>query len=193
MVYEEIRPLQDSSLAGIAPWRSNGRAVMRSTDAGVSWTDMTADTEGQLEPGRHQYEQMHPDQHAIVFDPTDTKIAFVGSDGGVVRTDGAFDDLSAEGDHPAREITTEDPDQKAADLADCHQWLSKVPHRIIEMNDGLGDLQFVSLPSDPSEQQGNLRGGTQDNGTFSFSATLTADRQWFESVNGDGAASGFDV
>jgi hypothetical protein len=34
MVYEEIRPLQDQSLIGVAPNRSIGRAVMRSTDAG---------------------------------------------------------------------------------------------------------------------------------------------------------------
>ena len=30
---------------------------------------------------------MHPDQHAIVFDPENPAIAFVGSDGGVVRVD----------------------------------------------------------------------------------------------------------
>jgi hypothetical protein len=194
MVYEEIRPLQDSSLVGVAPWRSNGRAVMRSTNAGVAWTDMTADTEGQLQPGRHQYEQMHPDQHAIVFDPTNPAIAFVGSDGGVVRTSGTFDDMSAECDDPAREIVTEtDAAKKAADLADCHQWLSSVPHRIVNLNDGLADLQFVQLSVDPKDPLGDLLGGTQDNGTFSYSATLTPQRSWFESVNGDGAASGFDV
>ena len=174
MVYEEIRPLQDSSLKGIAAWRSNGRAVMRSTTAGASWTDMTADTEGALQPGKHQYEQMHPDQHAIVFDPGNSGIAFVGSDGGVVRTDGTFDDMSAECDQPAREIVTEtDADQKTADLADCHQWLSSVPHRIVNLNDGLADLQFVQLSTDPKNPLGDLLGGTQDNGTFSYSATLT--------------------
>jgi hypothetical protein len=193
MVYEEIRPLQDSSLRGIAAWRSNGRAVMRSTTAGVSWTDMTADTEGALQPGKHQYEQMHPDQHALAFDPTDSKIAFVGSDGGVVRTDGTFDDMSGECDQPAREIVTETDDaQKAADLADCHQWLSSVPHRIVNLNDGLATIQFVQLSADPKDPRGDLLGGTQDNGTFSYSATLTPERSWFESVNGDGAASGFD-
>jgi hypothetical protein len=194
MVYEEIRPLQDASLEGIAPWRSNGRAVMRSSNAGVSWKDMTADSEGQLQPGRHEYEQMHPDQHAIVFDPTNSKVAFVGSDGGVVRTDGTFDDMSAECDDPAREIVTEtDPVQKAADLQDCHSWLSSVPHRIINLNDGLADMQFVQLSVDPKDPLGDLLGGTQDNGTFSYSATLSPGRSWFESVNGDGAASGFDV
>src|SRR3954447_2249835 len=149
MVYEEIRPLQDQTLQGIAPWRSNGRAVMRSEDAGVHFTDMTADTEGKLEPGAHHYEQMHPDQHAIAFDPVDTSIAFVGSDGGVVRTDGAFSDMSAECDDPAREI------EAPEDLADCKQWLKKVPHRIVNMNDGLADLQFVQLVADPSDPLGD--------------------------------------
>jgi hypothetical protein len=194
MVYEEIRPLQDQSLQGLAAWRSNGRAVMRSQDAGVHFTDMTADTEGTLQPGHHDFEMMHPDQHAIAFDPANTDIAFVGSDGGVVRTDGTWDDMSAECDDPAREITTEDdPAQKAADLADCHHWLSRVPHRIVNMNDGLADLQFVQLSVEPGHALGDLLGGTQDNGTFSYSATLTPHRSWFESVNGDGAASGFDV
>ncbi len=40
--------------------RSNGRAVMRSTDAGVSFTDMTNDAQ-------NPPLGMHPDQHAIVF------------------------------------------------------------------------------------------------------------------------------
>jgi len=41
---------------------SNGRAVQRSTDAGVHFTDMTNDT--QSPPYG-----MHPDQHAAVFAP----------------------------------------------------------------------------------------------------------------------------
>ena len=40
MTYEEIRPLQDLSLKGVAANRSNGRAVLRSTDGGMSWTDI---------------------------------------------------------------------------------------------------------------------------------------------------------
>jgi hypothetical protein len=68
-----------------------------------------------------------------------------------------------------------------------------VPHRIINLNDGLADLQFVQLSTDPKNPLGDLLGGTQDNGTFSFSATFGPQRSWFESVNGDGAASGFDA
>ena len=53
---------------------------MRSTDAGVSFTDMTNDAQ-------NPPLGMHPDQHAIVF-ASDPDIAIVGSDGGVIRTDG---------------------------------------------------------------------------------------------------------
>ena len=52
----------------------------------------------------------------------------------------------------------------------------------------------MQLSVDPKDAQGDLLGGTQDNGTFSYSDTLTpGTRSWFESVNGDGAASGFDA
>jgi hypothetical protein len=178
MVYEEIRPLQDQSLIGVAPNRSNGRAVMRSEDAGVHFTDMTADTE------TPHYEQMHPDQHALVFDPQNTNIAFVGSDGGLVRTDGTFDDAS--GQCATRDGVAASP----VDLAECRQWLSKIPHRIVNLNAGLATIQFVSLSVDPRNANGDLLGGTQDNGTFAFSGSP---RSWFESVNGDGGDSGFDV
>jgi hypothetical protein len=178
MVYEEIRPLQDSSLRGVASNRSNGRAVMRSTDGGVHWTDMSADTQAP------HYEQMHPDQHALVFDPADPSVAIIGSDGGVVRTDGVFDDASAS--CATRDGVAESP----TDLAECQSWLSKVPHRIVNMNAGLKTLQFVALAVDPRDPDGDLMGGTQDNGTFAFSGSP---RTWFESVNGDGAASGFDA
>lgn len=68
---------------------SNGRAVMRSTDAGVSFTDMTNDTQGPAPLG------MHPDQHAIAFVGS-SDVAIIGSDGGVVRTSGQFADASAQ-------------------------------------------------------------------------------------------------
>lgn len=178
MVYEEIRPLQDSSLRGVASNRSNGRSVMRSTDGGVTWTDMTADTQ------TPRYEQMHPDQHALVFDPANPNIAIIGSDGGVVRTDGTYDDAS--GQCATRDGVAANP----TDLADCQQWLSAVPHRIVNLNAGLATLQFVSMEIDPRNQDGDILGGTQDNGTFAFSGDP---RSWFESVNGDGAAPGFDA
>ena len=78
------------------------RAVMRSTDAGVSFTDMTNDDE---DPPLG----MHPDQHAIVF-ASNPNIAIVGSDGGVIRTDGTYVDQSGQcADRPI----------EGADLTDC--------------------------------------------------------------------------
>jgi hypothetical protein len=182
MVYEEIRPLQDASLRGLASNRSNGRAVMRSTDGGVHWTDMTADTR------TPHYEQMHPDQHALVFAPGNSDVAIVGSDGGVVRTDGTYDDASGSC------ATRDGVAGSATDAADCEQWLSRVPHEIVNMNAGLATLQFTSLSVDPRDALGDLLGGTQDNGTFAYSPPVAGQpRSWFESVNGDGAASGFDA
>src|SRR5207244_12763878 len=110
---------------GTVPHRSNGRAVMRSTDAGASFTDMTDDA--QARPLG-----MHPDQHAIVFSPRNPDVAFVGSDGGLVRTGGSFADRSA--DCPARSLA-------GPDLADCQAWLKAVPNRIHSLNDGLATLQ----------------------------------------------------
>ena len=66
--------------------RSNGRAITRSEDAGVNFTDMTLDTRGI---------SLHPDQHAIAATPTNPNIVFIANDGGLWRLDGSFSDVSA--------------------------------------------------------------------------------------------------
>ena len=111
---------------------------------------------------------MHPDQHAIVFDPRNTNIAFVG-----LRRRRRAHRRHASTTPPAecdtrRRIVT---GRRPGDLADCQQWLSKVPHRIVNINAGLATLQFVQLAADPSHPPGDLLGGTQDNGTFPFSGS----------------------
>ncbi|HNP70755.1 MAG TPA: hypothetical protein PLO33_04970 [Kouleothrix sp.] len=153
--------------------RSNGRAVQRSTDAGVNFTDMTDDS-------RSPAEGMHPDQHAIAFAPGDSGVAFVGSDGGVVRTNGKYVDRSSE--CAARGLS-------AADLADCTSWLKVVPERTDSLNDGLATLQFQSVSVNARNAPNDVLGGTQDNGTWAFSGSPA----WFESVGGDGGQSGIDV
>ena len=45
------------------PGQSNGRAVVRSADAGQHWTDMTNDAAAHPNG-------LHPDHHALVFAPT---------------------------------------------------------------------------------------------------------------------------
>ena len=172
--------------AAVTPGRTNGRAVVRSTDAGASSTDMTneqgpavIDRDGLLED---QYATgMHPDQHALVFDPSNPDRVFVGSDGGVVRTSGAFADDSARCD--GRELTD------ANELALCRQALQAVPTRIDALNDGpRPPFQFQSLSLNTANPSGDVIGGTQDNGTWAFTGTGA----WTESIGGDGGQSAID-
>jgi hypothetical protein len=157
------------------PQPSNGRTIIRSDTAGVSFTDMTND---------QSFNGMHPDQHVIVFDPENADIAFTGSDGGLVRTGGAF--VNQAGDPnlgcAARGLT-------GTDLTDCQLWLSKVPRQTINMNAGLQTLQFQSLTINPANAK-DIQGGTQDNGTLlNYGSTTT----WNETVGGDGGQTGFNV
>ena len=154
---------------------SNGRTVQRSTNAGVQFTDMTNDTQGPAPLG------MHPDQHAIVFHPGNPDIAIIGSDGGVVRTSGAFADAS--GGCSSRGIS-------GTDLANCLLWLKAIPVEIVSMNAGLPTLQFQSVSLNPQDPRRDLIGGTQDNGTWSYSGKRNS---WFKSVGGDGGNSGINA
>jgi hypothetical protein len=154
---------------------SNGRAVQRSLNAGVQFTDMTNDTQVPAPLG------MHPDQHAMVFVPGNGDVAIVGSDGGVVRTNGRYVDASA--DCNARGIS-------GTDLLNCRLWLKAIPQEIISLNAGLSTLQFQSVSLNPQDARHELLGGTQDNGTWSYSG---ARNSWFESVGGDGGQSGFNA
>ncbi|NVO06917.1 MAG: hypothetical protein HXX19_13770, partial [Rhodoferax sp.] len=113
---------------------SNGRAVQRSTNAGVQFTDMTNDTQSPAPLG------LHPDQHALVFHPSNPDIAIMGSDGGVVRTSGSFADASASCN--SRGIS-------GSELADCRLWLKAIPVEILSLNEGLPTLQFQSVSVNP--------------------------------------------
>ena len=146
---------------------SNGRAVQRSVDAGASFTDMTNDAQNM---------GIHPDQHALAFGGG---VTFIGDDGGLMRTSGAYVDASSQCD--SRGIA-------GTDLADCHAWLSAIPTRLDSLNDGLATLQFNSFSINSHDPFNDIMGGTQDNGTWSFGG-----KSWFESVGGDGGQSGVDA
>jgi hypothetical protein len=149
--------------------RSNGRAVQRSQDAGVNFTDMTIDTNGV---------SLHPDQHAIATTTFNPNIVFIADDGGIWRLNGSFTDASSQ--CSSRGLT-------GADLTDCQHWLSKVPTTTATMNNTLATLQYQSLSFNPNAAN-DLLGGTQDNGTHAFDSG-----NWFVTVFGDGGQSGIDV
>jgi hypothetical protein len=185
MNYDEL------ALSGGQPPRSNGRAVLRTTNAGakakaITWQDMTQDAQP---PGTR--EGLHPDLHAIAFDPRNPDVAFVGSDGGVHRINVArtrdFSGRCASRRYRYEEVGPAEP-LRPPDLRDCQRLLDGIPNRIKSLNDGLNDLQFQSLSFNPNNPTGSLLGGTQDNGTFSY----TGSPAWTEAVGGDGGQSGFD-
>jgi hypothetical protein len=159
--------------------RSNGRAIQRSEDAGVSFTDMTIDATGV---------SLHPDQHAIAATPLDPNIVFIGNDGGVWRLDGSFADVSS--DCSSRGLT-------GANLIDCTSWLSKVPATISSLNRGLGTLQYQSLSVSAQEPFNEVMGGTQDNGTHAFTSKSKGNGKgntnWFVTIFGDGGQSGINA
>jgi hypothetical protein len=156
--------MQYSEIGG----RSNGRAVQRSEDAGVNFTDMTVDTHGV---------SRHPDQHTIASMPGNPNIVFNGDDGGIWRLDGSFTDVHSQ--CASRGLS-------GANLTDCNSWLSKVPTTISTMNNGLGTLQYQSLSFNPNATN-DIMGGTQDNGTHGLSSG-----SWAVKIFGDGGQSGVD-
>ena len=152
---------------------SNGRAVIRSTDAGATFSDLTADA-------RARPVVMHPDQHAIAFSPNNPDIAFLGSDGGLVRTSGRY---------VSNAVSCNGRGLAAPRLKRCKRLLRAVPTRIFSMNTGLSTLQFQSVSLSPNEQVPEVLGGTQDNGTWAYSKR----KGWTNVQGGDGGQSVVDV
>jgi len=154
---------------------SNGRAVLLSSDAGATFSDMTLDGSPSHAAG------MHPDQHALVTVPGKPFQFIVGSDGGVMRSDGQFADSSAKCD--ARGLN-------AADTTFCKSLLSRVPNQLIDLNSGLDTLQFQSFSVSAQHPTSLLMGGTQDNGTFQYNGGAAV---WPQIIYGDGGQSGFNA
>ena len=169
--------------------RNNGRAFLRSTDAGVTFFDVTWDaTTGQTpNPTCCQNNAiapngMHPDSHAVI-EVAGTDIAIFGGDGGLIRSSGAFSDISSQCNNLSRNFGAP---LSAADLATCKQLLKSVPTLLTSMNNALSTLQFQHLSVSASDNT-NVQGGTQDNGTFQTNNSQT----WPQIYYGDGGFSGF--
>src|SRR6266567_4620793 len=167
---------------------TNGRGVLRSTDAGASFTDMTWDSTTKptppgscCQPNPIAPNGMHPDQHGFVVSPGNPGLFFDGSDGGLVRSDGAFSKISSQCAN-VRGLTGDD-------LALCQQLLSQVPSHLHSLNKGLSTIQFQSVSVAPDDST-HLQGGTQDNGTFQTNGSFAT---WIQEIYGDGGQSGFNV
>ena len=113
--------------------RSNGRAVLLSTNAGVHFTDMTEDASD------HPYPvALHPDHHALVTNPHNWRQFFDLGDGGIARSNGVFVDDSGDCASP-KAINN------AARLAFCQLVLSRIPQRLEPINKGLRTLHFYEI------------------------------------------------
>lgn len=158
---------------------ANKRAVILSTDAGVSGYDMTFDGTDALHPNG-----LHPDQHDLVTNPNNPYQFFEANDGGLMRSSGELVDRSSWCDDPNRNLTT------APRLERCRQMLSKIPSKLEGINSGMSTLQFMSLSVSPHDHT-LLQGGTQDNGTWENKGGQHS--RWLNTMIGDGGQSGFDV
>jgi hypothetical protein len=166
---------------------TNGRAFLRSTNAGVSFTDMTWDaTTDPTPPGSCCQGNsiapngQHPDSHAMVEIPGSDQAIF-GGDGGLMRSSGAFANISGQ--------CTANRGLTGANLALCQQLLSSVPTLLTSINNGLSTLQFQSL-SVAADNSSHVQGGTQDNGTFETTGSTVT---WPQIIYGDGGQSGFNI
>src|SRR5438874_1765671 len=161
---------------------SNARAVLLSTDGGNTFTD---ETDAALLPNGTlgtdaSHVGLHPDQHAFAVNPNNPNQYFEGSDGGLMRSDGTFTDISSR--CGGRGLS-------GASLARCQQLLSRAPTSYTSLNNGLQTLQFQSLSVNPANAK-DVQGGTQDNGTFETTGSSVT---WPQTIFGDGGLSGFDA
>jgi hypothetical protein len=169
---------------------TNARAVLRSTTAGDpdpaqnnrTFTDMTFDATSADTPN-----SIHPDQHDIVFVPGRPDIWFEGSDGGLMRSSGVYVDAS--GQCASRTHFNGTP-LTPAEATTCRRLLSSIPTRFTNMNRGLNTIQFQTVSAHPTTPMSSLLGGTQDNGTFSFTGSKVT---WWQTGGGDGGFSGYNV
>jgi len=150
-----------------------GEPTIRSIDAGASFSGFGTDAQNPRNGS-------HVDVRAVVFHPRDPNIAWVGSDGGVVRNDGEFSNISNQ------------CSSQFNNAPQCSTMLARVPTRIHFLNKGLQTLQFYNVALDPLAPLSRLMGGLQDNNTIWTDGT-TARGVWKTLFPfGDGtSASGF--
>ena len=181
----------DASLTGTALNRTFTDLTSDMQNTPATWCSLGADGElafgGVTAPFACLWapDSIHPDQHAIIVNPSNPTQIFESSDGGVIRTDGTFGSLSFRCTHDERPLLG------AASLANCGRMLSRVPTTITHIDTNLDTLQFINVainPLNPAEVQG----GTQDNGTWSNNNPVGDQNSWPQVIYGDGGNAGYD-
>lgn len=158
--------------------RSNGRAVLLSTNAGVTFTDMTEDNQSSTQPGA-----LHPDHHALVVNPRNYQQFFDFGDGGVNRSNGVFVDDSADCTAPPHSFAN------PANVTFCRQVLSRVPQELHAINRGLRTIATYTADYDRTNPD-RLAAGTQDNGSWE---TVGSKDNWLNINIADGGPNRFDA
>jgi uncharacterized repeat protein (TIGR01451 family) len=129
--------------------------IYRTKDGGQTWQSLGYD--------------LHPDYHAIAFQPNDTQHIAIGNDGGVWQShagggrNGPGDPLSA------------------ADWENLNGQVDPNTAALVKSSN-LAITQFTSMATVPLVP-GQYWGGTQDNGTLRKS---TVNSRWFDQAGGDG-------
>jgi uncharacterized repeat protein (TIGR01451 family) len=130
--------------------------IYRSTDGGATWRNLGYD--------------LHPDFHALAFQPNNTQHIAIGNDGGV------WDSHTGGGRNGAVL-----PPLSTADWQDLNGQVDPNTAALIHST-GLAISQFSSIATVPNVG-GQYWGGTQDNGTLRKSLANT---RWFDQASGDG-------
>ncbi len=136
-----------------------GDSTLRSTDAGNSFTSMAIDLQEPIGIP-------HVDVRAIAFHPENPNIVFIGSDGGIVRSNGVFGD----GRGLCGSLYGISPDDDFY-FSLCQQTASLIPDGFIFMNRGLQTMQLYNISADPSGLLDRYMAGTQDNSTQWYSGS----------------------
>jgi hypothetical protein len=200
----------DTNGVGCGNGRSNGRAVLYSDTAGDpdvannmrTFTDLTYDATNS-HPAWCAFAPyfnngcvnapngIHPDQHVIAVNPSNPTQIFEGSDGGMIKTSGAFADISSQCDSPFRNGGGPLPTTSGSYTA-CKRLLSRVPTTLGHIDQQLSStLQFISVAINPASTC-QVLGGTQDNGTWSNLSSCD-NKSFTQVIYGDGGNSGFDA
>src|SRR5262249_39228328 len=130
-------------------------------------------------------QSIHPDQHVIAVNPSNPTQIFEGSDGGLVRTSGAFASISS------RCNSAERPALGAASLTNCGRLLSRVPTTVDHIDTNYSStLQYINVAINP-QSNCEVMGGTQDNGTWSNNSSCD-NNTWNQVIYGDGGNAGYD-